>query len=263
MFRTLSAACVVVCLVVAPFGAYGEEVGADFFTDSEPLNSAGLMTDDCSSDCGDCCSPIDCGDGLCFQYDGFFAGVGASYNSVKLNQNLYGAGSSNVYIDNVLVATGVAGGPTTPFVSTQNTLAPVFQAGLMKGVDDSPWLLGTKFSYKYLGLNFDDEGILDPQGGGLTPTIDAPNNSTFSGHEIFESVQTAVNHQLSLFPLLGHDLGRGGFYFGGGPVVFSTEANIYRAIGFADLNGTRMNVTGDPVNFTDSSWMWGGRALWF
>ena len=134
------------------------------------------------------------------------------------------------------------------------------QAGFFRSPSGGPWLWRAKFTYKYFGLNFDDQGILDPQGGGLTPTIDAPSDSTFSGHEIFESVQTAVNHQLSLFPLIGHAFRNGQIYFGGGPVVFGTQANIYRAIGFADINGVRMNITGDPVNFSNSSWMRGGGA---
>ena len=190
--------------------------------------------------------------------DGFFAGVGGSFNSVRVSQELYASGALDAYMNNLLVATGEASGPAAPFTQTETTFAPVAQLGFFRTLSESSWQWGAKFSYKYLGLNFTDTDVDAPQYGAVTPTPNAVPGYTFTGHEIQESVQTSVNHQLSFFPLLGRSFNRGRVYFGGGPVAFQTDASIYQAIGFANLNGEHTDITGWPVDFADSQWMWGG-----
>lgn len=192
--------------------------------------------------------------------NGFFAGVGGSYNSVRVNQRFYAAGTTNLTIDDVPVASGEAAGPAAPFSLTQTTFAPVVQFGFFRSLSDSPWQWGAKFSYKYLGLNFTDYDVVSPQDGHITPTNNAAPGDTFTGHEIQDSVQTSVNHQLSLFPLFGRSFKNSQIYFGGGPVVFETQASVYQAIGFANLNSTPTIITGRPVDFSNSLWMWGGGA---
>lgn len=193
-------------------------------------------------------------------HPGFFVGLGGSYNSVKFDQKVFASGVSNVYSGSTLVASGQAGGPANPFHSTQSTFAPVAQLGYMRNLPCSNWLWGTKFSYKYLGINFTEQNINSPQYGSFTNTSAAPVDTTFTGHVIIGSAQTAVNHELALIPFVGRSFDRSYIYLGAGPVVFGTQSNIYQVTGFADINGTHVDITGTPVNYTNSRWMWGGAA---
>ncbi len=186
---------------------------------------------------------------------GFFLGLGGSYNSVRFDQYLYASGISNVYSGSTQVAYGEAGGPATPFLNTQTTFAPTAQVGYLRGCNCCNWFWGTKLAYKYLGLVFTDSNINSPQVGAFTNTTTDPNS--FTGHVIVGSTQTTVNHQLALVPFFGRSFERGRVYFGAGPVVFGTNTQIYNATGFADINGTHVDITGTPVNFSDSTWMWG------
>ena len=59
---------------------------------------------------------------------GFFVGLGGSYNSVYVQQDLYASGISNVYTSsNTLAAMGQASGDANPFNDTNSTLAPQIQ----------------------------------------------------------------------------------------------------------------------------------------
>lgn len=42
--------------------------------------------------------------------------------------------------------------------------------------------------------------------------------------------------------------------------MFAIHSNVDNAIGFADVNGVHMNITGTPASFSSSNWAWGGGA---
>ena len=65
---------------------------------------------------------------------------------------------------------------------------------------------------------------------------------------------------MSLISFVGRNFGQSRVYLGGGPVVFATQSNLYNCDGYADLNGVHTDVTGAPVSFGSSKWMWGGVA---
>ena len=175
---------------------------------------------------------------------GLFAGLGGSFNSVKLNQGFGGTATTDVYNSSVLTATGSAGGPAPPFRDTLTTFAPVVQAGYFRNVADSDWLWGTKLSYKYLGLTFSDQNINSPQTGSFTTTANPPVTTPFTGNAIALSAQTSVNHQLALITFVGHPIRNGRFYLGGGPVVFETQTRVYGLSSYANTSTPPANIGG-------------------
>ena len=60
----------------------------------------------------------------------FYIGLGGSYTSVNFGaQNVYAIGTSNVFQNGVLVATGYAAGPGTVNMPSEWTFAPSMQGG--------------------------------------------------------------------------------------------------------------------------------------
>lgn len=190
---------------------------------------------------------------------GWFAGVGGSYNSVKVDSTVSGVGRTEVYSGSTLVAIGTAGGPAAPFEDTETTFAPVAQIGYFRDVRHSDWGWGAKFSYKYLGLTLSDDGFDAPQVG-VYEVLNPPSTSTFTGNATTDSAQTSVDHELALIPFLARSTKQGRFYVGGGPVVFSTESRLYGLSSYADIGGVHTNIGGAPLNLASSNWMWGGAA---
>ena len=190
---------------------------------------------------------------------GWFAGVGGSYNSVKIDSRVGGSGLTDIYDNGTLVAVGFAGGPAPPFNETVTTFAPVAQFGYSQNIRDSEWLLGYKFQYKYLGLTIASDGFDAPQVG-VYEIINPPSTSTFTGNATTESAQVSVNHEIAMIPFIGRSFGRGSFYIGGGPVVFDTESHLYDLSSYADIDGVRTNVGGRPLTLAHSTWLWGGAA---
>ena len=95
---------------------------------------------------GICVSPLAQTSGV--PRSGFSVGVGGSYNSMNFGtQDLYAIGTSNVYQNGTLVATGYAAGPGTVNMPSESTFAPSVQAGYFQHFANSPWLWGAKFSY--------------------------------------------------------------------------------------------------------------------
>ncbi|QIN31737.1 hypothetical protein [Legionella longbeachae] len=188
-----------------------------------------------------------------------FIGLGGSYNSVKLDQYLDPLiGTTDIYSGTTLVASGSANGPATPFHDTQTTFAPEAQIGYARFFSNTDWLWGTKFSYRYLSITATDANIVAPQVDSVTSvdgtTID------FTGRATIDSVQTQVNHELDLIPFIGHSFKKSYAYLGIGPSLFGTRTNIYNITGYADIDGEHINVSGAPVSFSSSKWMWGGVA---
>jgi hypothetical protein len=162
---------------------------------------------------------------------------------------------SDVYSSGVLVATGQAGGPATPFRETKSTFSPEGQIGYFRHFQNSVWFWGGKFFYQYLGLAFVNQPVDSLQAGNFT-TVSGSNS--FVGNALVQSSQSLVNHELVLMPFVGRSFNDTHLYLGGGAVVFQADFYQYNFIGFADINGTHEDITGAPTNFSNSKWMWGG-----
>jgi hypothetical protein len=189
---------------------------------------------------------------------GFFVGVGGSFNSIRVDQQFNGTGDSSIYNDDGdLVATGTATGPAPPFHDTKTTFAPMAQVGYFRNFDDSDWLWGAKFSYKYLGTTLYNQNFDAPQAGSFT-MFDPPSTTDFTGNAFTLSAQTAVNQELLLLPFIGRTFKNGRFYAGGGPVIFDTQSRLYGLYSYADINGVRTNIGGPPLNLASDNWIWGG-----
>ena len=187
----------------------------------------------------------------------FFVGLGGSYNSVGFkNQNIYAQGISNIYLNGALVAFGSAGGPADPYSNTQSTLAPAAQVGYFQHFAGSNWLWGAKFSYSYVGATSINQSVVVPQVGSFT----SANSDTFTGNVVVRSYQTSLYHQMALMPFIGRSFEKSFVYFGAGPSLSQTQSNLNGVIGFAAINGTHVNITGTPSNFSSSPWVNGGAA---
>src|SRR5580700_4761950 len=82
----------------------------------------------------------------------FFLGLGASANWINFGgQHVYAIGTSNVYTDGVLSASGSAQGPANISMNNTFAFAPSFQGGYFQRVGTSDWLWGAKLSYNHLG----------------------------------------------------------------------------------------------------------------
>lgn len=182
-------------------------------------------------------------------------GLGGSYNTVSLDQSMSGVGVSELYSSGVLVATGEAGGVTVPYRETKSIFSPEGEIAYFRHLGDSPWFLGGKFVYQYLGLAFSN-GPLDSPQSGLYTTVSG--SDSFFGNAVIQSSQTVVNHELVLMPFVGRSFKNTHFYLGAGAAVFQADFYQYNFIGFADVNGTHNAITGNPVNFANTRWMWGG-----
>ena len=198
---------------------------------------------------------------------GAFGGLGGSYNSVKLEQDLYASGISNVYSSSILVADGTAGGPATPYVNSQSTFAPEAQVGYFKHFTNSNLLWGVKFFDEYLNSTTTDQAVNIPQDGAFTTTGSGGSN-TFTGHVIISSIQTTVTHELALMPFIGRSFNDTFVYFGAGPTLSQVQYHLNDGTGYADVNGSHDDLTGTPASFSNSIWVWGeavqvGMAYYF
>jgi hypothetical protein len=187
----------------------------------------------------------------------FFVGLGGSYNSLKFDQELYSAGVSNVLSGATVVASGQAGGPANPFSDTKSTFAPEAQAGYFGQFGNSTWLWGAKFRYKYLGTTTTDRLVDAPQTGSFTNTGAAPANTSFTGNVVIQSSQIRVDHELTFLAFLGQSFGNSSVYLGAGPALFGTKSFVNHAIGYADINGTHVSISGAPAYYSASNWVWG------
>jgi hypothetical protein len=193
---------------------------------------------------------------------GVFIGLGGSYNSVKLDQYLNPLiGTSNVYNNSgVLQSYGTAAGPANPFHNVTSTFAPEVQAGYFKHFSShSDALWGIKFQYRYPAVTLTDNDIVAPQFGTLTQVAGGPTD-TFTGRALIGSAQATINHELLLIPFIGKSFRKATSYLGVGPAVFGTQTNLDNITGYADYQGTHVDVSGVPTSFSSSKWMWGGAA---
>lgn len=104
-----------------------------------------------------------------------------------------------------------------------------------------------------------------PQSGSFTtsaaPLLGLPPITTdFDGNVVIKSSQTTIKQQLALMPFIGRAFQNSYVYFGAGPALFDTQSRVNSAIGYADIDGDTLDVTGAAASFSSSEWVWGGAA---
>jgi hypothetical protein len=86
----------------------------------------------------------------------FFLGLGASANWIHFtDQHVYAIGTSNVYTDGILSASGSAQGPTNIGMGGRFPFAPSFQGGYFQRFGASDWLWGARFVLQLSGSDLD------------------------------------------------------------------------------------------------------------
>jgi hypothetical protein len=192
-------------------------------------------------------------------HDGFFVGLGGNYNSITLTQNSWGKGVSNIQTSTGANSNGVAQGNGAPFHNTNNALGPSIQAGYFKHIADTPNLVGVKFYYQYLNSTATNSNLYIPQIGRTTSAITGVSSPLF-GYVNADSVQPITNHEVTLLLFLGRSFGNASLYVGAGPSLVNQKSNNYYSIGYANVEGATVNVTGLVSYSSPSFWAWGGTA---
>lgn len=191
---------------------------------------------------------------------GFYMGLGIGLNSTRYNgQMLEATGTSDVTntATGAFVSSGTAGGPAVGIdMNTAFGASPTIQGGYFEKFKDSSYLWGVKFSYGYLGGTSSTNYLIRvPQYGSYS------NGTPFTGNAIANSYQKSINHQFSLIPYFGQSFEKGTVYVGVGPTLSQVDTKINNLVGFADINGTRTDISGTPQNFSASQWLWGGAMV--
>lgn len=191
-------------------------------------------------------------------HDGLFMGLGGNYNSINITQNSWGKGISNILTSTGVNSNGIAQGTGAPFYNTANTFAPQFQAGYFKHFAGTQNLYGLKFSYQYLGSTATNSNLYIPQLGVMTSSTGV--TSSLFGYVNAESVQVKTNHELNLLAFIGRSFGNVYVYLGAGPSLFNLQSQNYYSIGYAEVAGAPVDVTGLVSYSSPSTWAWGGAA---
>jgi len=190
----------------------------------------------------------------------FFVGLGGSYNSASFGtQDVYAVGTSNVFQNGALVQTGSAAGPGTVQMGSETKFAPSVQGGYFRKFSGSDWLWGFRFAYSNLAASSAVRNVLIPQAGSNT-TVPGGVTTPFTGTAFVRSYQTTIEHQIAFMPFIGHSFEKSFVYLGAGPTLSRTRTNVNGLVGFANIIGVPSDISGAPVDFTGSGWVYGGAA---
>lgn len=179
------------------------------------------------------------------------SGVSTNFGDIKLS-NL---GVSTVYNNGVLVSSGTAGGSYNLQTDPQNKIAPLLQLGYFQHFINYDWLWGAKLTYSYLNSSNTSSEFTIPQ------FITNPAGNAFAGTVTVASLQSSNLQQIILTPLFGRAFDRGFIYLGAGPSVALTETKIKGVTGYQNIDGTIVNVSGMPTNFSSTDWVYGAAAV--
>lgn len=186
-----------------------------------------------------------------------YVGLGVGLNSTQFNgQTISGTGLT---ADTILgkTAYGIGSGETGVVMGPAKSIAPSVQVGYFQKLPDSNYLWGAKFSYSYLsGSPSTAYNVQIPQYGFF------PNGKPLTGgNAIAGSYQKAITNQFSLIPYFGKSFDRSMVYFGIGPTYSQVRTTTNDLIGYAQIDGRTVNVTGAPQSFISSQWVFGGAAM--
>jgi len=191
--------------------------------------------------------------------DGLFVGVGADYNSINLTQNAWGKGIGDVTTNTGANTTGIAEGDGAPFNDFTQTFSPEIQVGYFRHFPGTQNLYGFKFFWQYLGATATNPNYYIPQVGTST------NNNTGDVSALFgwvnvDSIQITTNHEFGLLAFVGQSFGSKYFYVGAGPSLINIQSKNYYAIGYAEIDGATVDMTGLVSYASPSMWILGGTA---
>lgn len=190
----------------------------------------------------------------------FYVGLGGSFNAMHYGtQDVYAVGTSNVYLGGALQSFGSALGPAYIDLEDQNNISFAVQGGYFQRFNNSDMLWGVKFAYSYLNGSSSVRNALLPQVGSFT-TVPGGVVTPFTGNALVRSYKVEMLHQMALIPFIGRSFSRGFVYGGVGPTLSQISTKLDGVIGFADLNGTRTDVSGNPINLSSTRWVYGGAA---
>jgi opacity protein-like surface antigen len=185
----------------------------------------------------------------------FYIGLGGGANVTNFSdQSITAIGVSNASntTTGAHVASGSAGGPPINLgLDSDTSFSPVVQAGYFQQIMDTRWLWGAKFSYSYVHSKSTSNAFLIPQFGSFGATA-------FTGNAVARSFQAGVDHQLAFIPYVGYLFDRSYIYLGVGPTMSRVKTRIDDLIGFADINGSRTDISGTAQTFTSGGWIVGG-----
>jgi hypothetical protein len=183
---------------------------------------------------------------------GFFLGLGGSYDTVYLNQNITGDANATFTQNGSYVGNSQSTLPLLQGASPVGTFASQGQAGYLKHFDNSHWYWGAKFLYQYLGFNasnsFFDSMFVGESSTPVTAVSD-----------IAQATSISINHELALFPLIGFSFKNNQIYLGVGPSLFQAKSTFSQETIYSISGANSVNNT--PILFNDadqSHWIWGG-----
>jgi opacity protein-like surface antigen len=187
----------------------------------------------------------------------FYLGLGGSFSGIDFGrQDVYAVGTSEIFEDGVLVATGEADGPGDFLLDDQTTFAPTVQGGYFQRIPGGDWLWGGKFTYAYLDSSSSLNDVRLPQSGSYTEDgVTTP----FEGNAIVKTYTTSIRHQMALVPFVGRTFERSFVYLGAGPTLSQTKTEIDGLVGFADIGRPR-DISGAPQDFSSTDWVYGAAA---
>lgn len=190
-----------------------------------------------------------------------YLGLGAGYNTLAVNHQLYAYGENQSFNANgALTSYGHAGGDSNELPSTNNTFSPQAQIGYRKYFGQSNFFWSVKGFYQYLNARAVTYNFPIAQSGDFVDVGSSVPSNNFSGNVIVESSQINTNHQFNLFSLVGYSFGPHKLYLGAGPSLFAMQSKINRALPFADLDGVRTSESNFPISYSNTMWIWGGGA---
>lgn len=175
---------------------------------------------------------------LSMNQEGYFVGIGASYNSVKVD--LHPSGTLNA--TSGFPPTGVFAGTADSVDYTQSVFAPEIQLGYFRHIQCGDWLWGLKFLYQYLQANKTKNDVyINYVDGNIDDQVTA-------------SVKTNVTNELAALAFIGHAFTNGFAYLGIGPSLFETQNSVH------NINDTLSGYyVGNLNSFSNhSQWVWGG-----
>ena len=188
---------------------------------------------------------------------GLYVGVGIGANSTQFNgQTLSGTGLTTDTIAG-RTASGIGSGETGVVFGPAKSISPSVQIGYFQKFQDSSYLWGTKFSYSYIGGS-----------PATTYNVQLPQYGTFpngkpltGGNAVTSSYQKSITNQISLIPYFGKSLEKGMIYFGVGPTYSQVRSTTNGLVGYAQIDGRTVDVSGAPQSFIASQWVYGGAAM--
>ena len=188
---------------------------------------------------------------------GLYVGVGIGANSTQFNgQTLSGTGLTTDTIAG-RTASGIGSGETGVVFGPAKSISPSVQIGYFQKFQDSSYLWGTKFSYSYIGGSpATTYNVQLPQYGTF------PNGKPLTGGDaVTSSYQKSITNQISLIPYFGKSLEKGMIYFGVGPTYSQVRSTTNGLVGYAQIDGRTVDVSGAPQSFIASQWVYGGAAM--